>query len=315
MTVQKYIGLVSRPRVGLVWTEPTPRVVAELEAMPFDSLWVGGHVASDHAIPETMVELARLSAMTDRVQIGTSILPLPLYPPAIVAKQISDIDRASGGRVVLGVGVGGEFPKEFEACGVPVSQRGARADEMIPLLRRFWSGEPITHHGMHYGFTEVRVHPAPAQDDQLPIVIAGRTERAMRRAALLGNGWMPYMYSARRYAESVADIRMRASRAARDLATFSWYAWVFVNVAADAEVARQEMAAYLSRAGFEQTAESVEYRTAAGSAEEVAEKLQAYVNAGAEHLILAPVPRARREAIARALADNVLPLLRLRDER
>ena len=100
--------------------------VAALEALPVDSLWVGGHVASPHRAPEAMVQLARLAAVTRRVRIGTSILLLPLYPPAIIAKQIADLDQATGGRISLGVGVGGEYPAEFRACGVPVRERGWR---------------------------------------------------------------------------------------------------------------------------------------------------------------------------------------------
>ena len=119
--------------------------VAALEALPIDSLWVGGHVASPNPSPEVMVALARLGALTERVRIGTSILLLPLYPPAIVAKQIADLDRATGGRVTLGVGIGGEYPAEFRACGIPIEERGPRTDESIGLLRRFWTAEPVTH--------------------------------------------------------------------------------------------------------------------------------------------------------------------------
>ena len=124
---------------GLLMGGVEPPAVAELESLPFDALWVGGHVASPNPSPEALVQLARLAALTTRVRIGTSVLLLPLYPPAIVAKQIADLDRASGGRVTLGVGVGGEYPQEFEACGVPIEERGGRADEAITLLRRLWS--------------------------------------------------------------------------------------------------------------------------------------------------------------------------------
>src|SRR5690606_170936 len=111
--------------------------------------------------------------------------------PAIVAKQVADLDRATGGRVVLGVGVGGEYPAEFRACQVPVSERGRRADEAIRVIRRLWTAETITHGGPFYPMEEVRVHPAPLQPGGPPIVVAGRKEPAMVRAARLGDGWMP----------------------------------------------------------------------------------------------------------------------------
>src|SRR4051794_12061999 len=93
-------------RVGFVTRGGRDEVEA-LERLPIDSLWVGGHVASPNPTPETMVHLARLSIAAERVRIGSSILLLPLFPPAIVAKQIADLDCATGGRVTLGVGIGG----------------------------------------------------------------------------------------------------------------------------------------------------------------------------------------------------------------
>src|SRR5215471_11751475 len=133
--------------------------VAYLESLPIDSLWVGGHVASKNPSPEAMVALAWLAARTERVRIGTAILLLPLYPPAVVAKQFADLDRATGGRVVLGIGVGGEYPQEFRATQVPLEERGRRTDEAIPLIRRLWSGEEIDHDGPSFPMAEVRIHP------------------------------------------------------------------------------------------------------------------------------------------------------------
>ena len=159
--------------------------VAYLESLPIDSLWVGGHVASPNPSPEAMVALAWLAARTERVRVGTAVLLLPLYPPAIVAKQIADLDRATGGRVTLGVGVGGEYPGEFRACQVPIAERGPRTDEAIPLLRRLWSGE----HGQprraaSSRWTTCASTPPPVQPGGVPIVVAGRQPVAMRRAAL-----------------------------------------------------------------------------------------------------------------------------------
>lgn len=155
---------------GLV-TDGSAGQVAAFESLPIDSLWVGGHVASPGPTPEAMVLLARLSALAQRVRIGTSILLLPLYPPAIAAKQIADIDRACGGRVTIGVGGGGEYPAEFSACCVPLSERGGRADETIGLLRQLWTVEPTSHHGRHFHFDDVHIHPAPAQSGDRPIIM------------------------------------------------------------------------------------------------------------------------------------------------
>src|SRR4051812_41598068 len=159
--------------VGLI-AGPDPRRAAALEELPIDSLWVGGHVASPNPTPEAMTSLAMLTAVTERVRVGTSTLLLPLYQPAVVAKQIADLDRMSGGRVILGVGVGGEYAQEFRACQVAIEERGRRTNEAIPLLRRMWTGEEISHEGPHFAMSDVRIHPPPAQPGGPPIIVAGR---------------------------------------------------------------------------------------------------------------------------------------------
>ena len=299
-------------RFGFVCNPAAPDDVRRLEGLGVDSLWVGGHVASTNPTPEAMVQLARLSALTERVRIGTSILLLPLYPPAIVAKQIADLDRATGGRVTLGVGVGGEYPAEFAACGVPIGERGPRTDEAIPLLRRLWSGEPVSHHGRFADFDDVRIHPCPLQAGGPPIVVAGRSEAAMRRAARLGDGWMPYLYSPRRYAESVATIRETAAADGRDLTDFEWFAFVFVNVDDDGDQARDHAARFLGGTYTEgDFAAMIDRVAAAGTVDQVTATLQAFVDAGARHLVFTPMVRGEPRPLLDRLVGDVLPRLRV----
>ena len=290
--------------------EPTRATVDGLEAADVDSLWVGGHVASTNPAPEATVQLARLAALTERVRIGTAVLLLPLYPPAIIAKQVADLDRLTGGRVSLGVGVGGEYPAEFRACGVPLAERGRRTDEAIGVLRALWTGAPQTLAGPHFPMEDVRIHPPPVQPGGPPVLVAGRKEAAMRRAARLGDGWMPYLYSARRYAESVARIRAIAAETGRRLDRFEWCAFVFVNVHPDRDTARAETAAMLG-ATYRQDVESFVDRVAvAGTADDVVAGLRAFVDAGAEHLVLTPASRTDREGTVQRLLDDVIPALR-----
>jgi probable F420-dependent oxidoreductase len=285
--------------------------VAALEALGVDSLWCGGHVASRNPTPETMTQLARLSALTERVTVGTATLTLPLYQPAVIAKQVADLDQATAGRLVLGVGVGGEYEQEFRACQVPVTERGGRTDEAIPLLRRLWSGEEITHTGRHFGMERVRMRPTPSQRPGPPIIVAGRRETAMRRAALLGDGWMPYLYSARRFADSVRTVTGLAAAAGRDLTGFHWMVYVFVNIDTDATRARSDAAAFLGgnyQQDFEATLDHV---AVVGTTDEVTTKLQTYVDAGARHFVFAPARRGDVLDVARRIVDEVVPRLQI----
>jgi len=285
--------------------------VGQLEDLPIDSLWVGGHVASPNPVPEAMMQLARLSALAERVTIGTAILLLPLYPPAIVAKQVADLDRATGGRVILGVGVGGEYPGEFRACEVPLSERGPRTDEAIGLLRRLWSAEEITHEGRFYRLDGVRIHPPPTRPGGPPIIVAGRQPAAMRRAAALGDGWMPYLYSPRRYAESVATIRSAAADSGRDLDGFSWMAFVFVSVHDDADEALAQAARFLGGTYRQDFGAFIERVAAAGTPAQVAQRLQEFVDAGARHLIIVPCATGDRTAMTKQILDEIVPALRV----
>ncbi len=300
--------LLASPDVVFGLTAPTTLDgVRELEDLGVESLWVGGHVASPNPTPEVMVALARLSAQSTTAVIGSSILLLPLYPPAIVAKQLADIDRACGGRVVLGVGIGGEYEQEFRACQVPREERAARTDEAIPLLRELWTGEPVRHDGGHYAMGEVRIHPAPRQPGGPPIVVAGRQPAAMRRAATLGDGWMPYLYSPRRYAESVEQVRADAASAGRDLVNFGWMLFSFVSIRDDGDEARREAAAFLGgtyRQDFDAMVRSV---SIAGTRDEVAERLREYVEAGVRHFIFSPCARDQSANWATLLRDELVP--------
>jgi probable F420-dependent oxidoreductase len=296
-------------RIGFV--EADLERAAALDALPVDSVWIGGHIASPNVAPDALMALAQIATVTSRVQVGTSILLLPLYAPAIVAKQIADLDRASAGRVVLGVGIGGEYPAEFRAVQVPIEERGPRTDEAIGLIRRLWTADEISHDGRFYAMEQVRIHPAPAQPGGPPIVIAGRQPAAMRRAARLGDGWMPYLYSPRRYADSVATIRRAADAAGRDLGGFGWYAFVFVNIDDDGDQARADAAVSLGGNYRQDFAAMIDHVAAAGTVPEVTQRLGEFVDAGVRHFIFSPAPGHNdRSLVVQRLLDEVIPRVR-----
>lgn len=173
---------------------------------------------------------------------------------------------------------------------MPLAERGKRLEEAIPLLRRLWTAEQITHDGPFYAMADVRIHPAPAQPGGPPIVVAGRRERAMRRAALVGDGWMPYLYSPRRYQASVRTIRELAAEAGRDLTGFEWYTFVFVNVDREGTRARQEAARAIGGTYDQDFQAMIDNVAAAGTPDEVTRKLRDFVAAGVEHFIFMPAP-------------------------
>ena len=133
--------------------------------------------------------LSYMAAVTTRVTLGTEVLVLPQRHPTLVAKQVSTLDTLSGGRVRLGVGVGWQ-ESEYEALGEDFHTRGARMDEMIRLLRTYWSDAQVDFKGRHYQITAIGMEPKPPQGSRLPIWIGGRSDRALRRVGELGDGWL-----------------------------------------------------------------------------------------------------------------------------
>lgn len=274
-------------RIGAVAPQSIASVRAYEEA-GVDSLWVGGHLASPRPSPEPLVWLARLAEQSDVATIGTATLVLPWYPPPVAAKQLADIDRAARGRLIVGVGAGGEYPDDFAAAGVPMEERGPRLDESIGLLRRFWTSQPVDHSGRHFRYSGLRIHPPPMRPGGPPIVVTGRRPAAMRRAASLGDGWMPYLYSVERYARSVATIQELAAQSGRSLEGFLWMAYVMVAVDDDQEKARQRAAHFLGATYAQDFTEFVDRVAVAGTLDTVVDRLAALVRAGANHLVLLP---------------------------
>ena len=296
--------------------EPERDWLAAAERLPIASLWQGGHVLPRQPTGEALTRLALLTAWTERVRVGTAILLLPLYHPVLVAKQVADLDAWTGGRVTLGVGVGGEFPHEFEALGVPVAERGPRTDEAMGVLRALWSGDPVTHHGRFFHLDDVTLVPVAASGPGgraggPPLVVSGRKPPAMRRAAHLGDGWMPYLVSAGAYGRSVQAIRAEAERAGRNLAGFEWLLFLYCSIRRDGDRAREEVARFLGRAYGDKPSAQLARIAPAGTPEEVAVHIQAYVDAGARHIVIAPAAPSDTLEVVTLAAQDVLPRLRL----
>ena len=124
---------------ALPGTDKTAEFAQRAEELGFDYLGCGEHVMFHGPVGNTFISLSVAAGATKKIQLISSIVLLPLYPAALVAKMGSALDVASGGRYNFGVGIGGEFPKEFEACGVPVNQRGSRTNEALEVINKLWT--------------------------------------------------------------------------------------------------------------------------------------------------------------------------------
>lgn len=301
-------------RYGLMTRLPTAqttRAITELlDELEFDSIWVGDHIAFTTPILDPFLQLAQVAAYSNRLTVGTGVYLLPMRHPTPVAKQAASLDHLSGGRFIFGVGVGGEFPAEYAACGVPRAERGARLSESIAVIRKLWSGEPVSHEGRFFAFPEVHMQPAPVQPGGPPIWCGGRSDAALRRAGKLADGWISYVVTPQMYRDGLAKIAQAAADAKRDLTEFGTAHLLFTLIDDSYEAALDKASALLSqRYAMDFRAAAKKY-AALGRPEDVAAKIAEFHDAGVRHLNLDLLGTpAERDVQLRRFAAEIRPLL------
>ena len=288
---------------------------AWLEGLGFEYLSVGEHFMRGNPPGSTHASLPLLgvaAGATERIRLLSSVLLVPFYHPLVLARMTATLDLASGGRLTLGVGVGGEFPVEFEAAGLDVRQRGRRTNECLAALRRLWTEESVAVSGRHFNFSDAAINPRPLQEPHPPIWVAGRRDAAMRRAVLHGDGWFPYFYSPERYRDSVGKITAMAEEEDRDLSAFQWAFFPYISIY-DTEEEAAEVAAtalggrYLYGGDF---LNIVRNYCLLGPPDLCVERLQQYVDAGARHIVFSVAcPREDRVRHIETIAAEIIPQL------
>jgi probable F420-dependent oxidoreductase len=277
----------------------------------YDSLWVGDHISFPVPIFDPLLQLAQAAVVSRRLTLGTGVLLLPLRHPTPVAKQVTTLDHLTEGRLILGVGVGGEFPKEYSACDVPHSERGARLAEGVQVLRKFFSGEPVSHQGRFYGpFEDVPMRPPPRQPGGPPIWFAGRKEPALRRIGRLGDGYLAYVITPSMYAAALATIAAAATDANRSPEPFGTGHLLFTRLDNTYETALDRATETLSvRYAMDFRKAAARY-CALGTPEQVVERIREFHAAGVRHVVLDLLgPYEERQRQIEWFAADALPLL------
>jgi alkanesulfonate monooxygenase SsuD/methylene tetrahydromethanopterin reductase-like flavin-dependent oxidoreductase (luciferase family) len=258
-------------------THPEAARLAELcrqaEAAGADSLWATDHLFWPHPIDEPMTTLAVAAAATSRATLGTCVLQLPLRQPAAVAKQAAALQLLSGGRFVLGLGVG-SHPEEYERAGVDFHRRGRLMDEGVSRLHSAWWGDPARP--SDYG-----QEPAAPR---VPVWFGGSSPAARRRAAAEGDGWVPLFVTPDDYEPALAALRDEATVAGRDPGEVEPGVVVFVCVGDGADITARGMA-WLSDL-YRVPPKAFTRHLVSGSAAECAAGLWRYVEAGAHQVIV-----------------------------
>ncbi|HZP44982.1 MAG TPA: LLM class flavin-dependent oxidoreductase [Candidatus Binataceae bacterium] len=288
-----------------------PEFAQKAEALGFDYLGSGEHMMFHGAVPNSLINLSVAAGATKKIKLMSTVVLLPLYTPMVLAKMTAVLDVASDGRYHMGIGVGGEFPKEFEACGVPVKQRGSRSNEALEVITKLWTGKNVAFDGRYTKFSGVTLDPSPVQKPHPPIWVAGRKESAMRRAALYAQGWLPYMYTPEMLHESVEKIMQFGKEAGRDMSSFRPGLFIFAVVHPDRDKAREQAAKALGGTYAQDFSKIAGRYTLYGNPDDCRKRLREYVDAGARTVMVSLVCRQEEyDANLRMLAQEIAPAFR-----
>ncbi len=213
-------GLANMSGGAASYPEALLSISQAAEAAGFDSLWAGEHIIlpdTSTRIPPTyrclspLLALTYIAAQTKSIRLGTGVLLLPQHEPLLLAKELATLDVLSGGRLMIGIGVGWS-EEEYQALGIPYRERGARADEYLAAMRTIWSEEKPVFHGKYVSFQGVQAHPHPIQQPCPPIITGGRAPAVICRTIEQANGWYGYAYDLDETADVVSQIREAANR-------------------------------------------------------------------------------------------------------
>ncbi len=285
-----------RLSAGMVMAAQDPagiRVLASrIEAAGFDSVWAGDHVSFHIPILESLTLLSFIASCTERLRLCTGIYLMPLRHPTTTAKVTSTLDVLSEGRLTLGIGVGGEFPPEFEACGIPAAERGPRTDEGIEILRRLWNENKVEHHGKHFEFGPVSLDPKPVQPGGPAIIVGGRKGPTFRRAGRLGDGYISHMCSAEQFHENMRSIEAHAREAGREQDPFETASFLFTVLDEDYEKALDRAAGLLQMIYNRPFRDAAQKYCLLGKPEDCLEQLQKFARAGSRHFVFSMLSSA-----------------------
>ncbi|NKB98472.1 MAG: LLM class flavin-dependent oxidoreductase [Pseudomonadales bacterium] len=295
--------------IGLPRLDSIAESARRAEELGYDFLSTGEHVFFYGPIGNGLISLAAAAGATTRIKLMSTITLVPLYPAALLAKLTASLDQVSNGRFNLGVGVGGEFAKEFEACGVPVKERGARTNEALAVIKRLWTEDDVSFDGKFTTLPGVTLAPKPRQDP-MPIWISGRSDAAMKRCAQYGTGWLPYMYTPEKLAESLSTIATHAEEVSRPDPVRAGL-FIFFAVHEDREVAIEMAAERLSKQYNQDFSQLVHKYAIAGNPDDCTARLQEYIDAGARTIILnSACPASYTDTNEALMASTVVRELR-----
>ena len=303
---------IRAPNSGpLATVESMVEVTREAESLGYDSVWVHDHLTwseeihrthissgADHSdagnqspdFYEAISSLSYLAGQTQRVRLGIACVVVPCRNPLLAAKQLATLDRLSQGRLDIGVGIGSPSTmksREYEVLGINRKQRGKIADDYLRAMKAIWTTHPSSYEGPFVRFKDAEICPKPYQNPHPPLWVGGWTEAAMKRAAALGDGWLPAWLLPEDIGKRFDQIKEMAERLGRDPAKLHLGIEVYGCIDEDPAKARRDGFGTLAigQSTFERflSVEQLAEVSLIGSPQEIRRRVEAYASAGVSH--------------------------------
>ena len=274
---------------GPVDMEHIRKFAAKAETLGYDSLWLQERILGDFVMLEPVTLLSYVAAITTRLKLGTSVILLPLRNPMQLAKAYSTLDCMSGGRAVIGVGLGGgHLGSHEEVFGYTREGRVTRFTEAVQIMKLLWTETRVSFQGRYWNFKDVSMEPKPVQKPHLPIIFGGHHENALRRAVKHADGWMGAgSSSSSAFVRESARIREMLSEPRRDPATFHFAKRVYLAVDNDEARGERRIREWFGRRY--KNSDLGPKVSIWGSAEKCTERIQEIVRAGAQQIVFNPM--------------------------
>ena len=280
-----------------------------VEQLGYESIWVWDHIllGVDPYFPilDSLSILTAVAARTERIRLGTGVLVLPARNPVLLAKQLSSIDQISNGRLTLGL-ASGWYKREFDAIGVPFNKRGNIMDQNLDILTRLWQEDSVTGSYPPYELAEAVMSPKPVQKPRPPILIGGYVDRVLKRAGVVGDGWLTYYYTVEGFAKSWDKVRQFAEEAGKDPDTLRSINQLPIYIGKSRDDVKDLMQEWLTTEwDFAGWSDSTAASAVIGTVDDCIEQLQAHLDVGVQQITLVPY-RFDRELIEQ-IAEEIIP--------
>jgi alkanesulfonate monooxygenase len=307
LAIKNFVGPAETPDVdGLI------RYAVRAEELGFESLWAWDHVLlgvePSFPILDAVGTLTALAVRTSRIRLGTGVLVLPLRNPVVAAKTLGTLDVISRGRLIVGAAAGW-YAREFDAVGVPFTQRGRLFERNLDILIRLWTEDRVTVRVDELNLREAVMRPRPVQTPRPPILVGGYVDAVLKRAATKGDGWLTYFYTPEGFARSWQKVLTYARDAGRDPKSLTATNQLAIYVGRSRAETEGPMRQWLQTEwDVAAWSESTIEHAVQGSVDDCVAQLRAHVAAGVHRIILIPY-RYQAEQVE-LIAREVLPRLR-----